>query len=62
MKEYPELYEVLVVERNNDWLPQIEAALQDSEPVLIVVGTLHLLGEDGLVTALKAKGYSLQQL
>ncbi len=62
MKEYPELYDALVVQRNNDWLPQIETALQEAKPVLIVVGTLHLIGKDGLVQALKAKGYTLQQL
>ncbi len=62
MREYPELYQALVVSRNKAWLPQIEKALQQSQPVFIVVGTLHLLGEEGLLTLLKEKGYAIEQL
>jgi uncharacterized protein len=62
MREYPELYQTLVVSRNQAWLPEIEHALQQSKPVFIVVGTLHLLGKEGLVTVLKEKGYAVEQL
>jgi uncharacterized protein YbaP (TraB family) len=62
MEEYPELNQALVINRNNDWLPHIEKALQENEPVFIVVGALHLLGKDGLVAILKEKGYLVQQL
>jgi uncharacterized protein len=62
MQEYPELNQVLVINRNEDWLPYIEQALQEKEPVFIVVGALHLLGKEGLVAALKEKGYEVQQL
>ena len=62
MQEYPELNQVFVINRNEDWLPYIEQALQEKEPVFIVVGALHLLGKEGLVAALKEKGYKVQQL
>ena len=62
MREYPELYQALVVSRNQTWLPQIEEALQQSKPVFIVVGTLHLLGKEGLLTVLKERGYAVEQL
>jgi uncharacterized protein YbaP (TraB family) len=62
MDEYPELNQALVINRNNDWLPYIEEALQEKEPVFIVVGALHLLGKEGLIAALKEKGYIVQQL
>jgi len=62
MREYPELYQALVVSRNQTWLPQIEEALQQSKPVFIVVGTLHLLGKEGLLTVLQEKGYVVEQL
>ncbi len=62
MREYPELYQALVVSRNQNWLPHIEQALQQQKPVFIVVGTLHLLGKEGLVTVLKEKGYAVEQL
>lgn len=62
MGEYPELNQALVINRNRDWLPHVEQALQEKEPVFIVVGALHLLGKEGLVEALKEKGYRVQQL
>lgn len=62
MGEYPELNQALVINRNRDWLPHVERALQEKKPVFIVVGALHLLGKEGLVEALKEKGYRVQQL
>lgn len=62
MGEYPELNQALVINRNHDWLPHVERALQEKKPVFIVVGALHLLGKEGLVEALKEKGYLVQQL
>ena len=62
MQEYPELYEALIVKRNQNWLPQIEQALHQTKPVFIVVGTLHLLGKKGLLAILKEKGYTVEQL
>jgi len=62
MGEYPELNQALVSDRNQAWLPHMEQALWEKEPVFIVVGVLHLLGKEGLVEALKEKGYRVQQL
>jgi len=62
MRDYPELYQALVVNRNKDWLPYIERALQEKKPVFIVVGALHLVGKKGLVSLLKEKGYLVKQL
>ena len=62
IREYPELNQALVINRNNDWLPYIEQALQEMEPVFIVVGALHLLGKEGLIAPLQEKGYLVQQL
>ena len=62
MREYPELNQDLVSNRNHDWLPHIEQALQEKETVFIVVGALRLLGNEGLVAALKEKGYRVQHL
>ena len=62
MKEYPELYQSLVVTRNHNWLPQIEQRLQKRGPVFVVVGALHLLGEEGILAALAKKGYRVEQM
>jgi uncharacterized protein YbaP (TraB family) len=55
------LYQRLVVERNRAWLPQIEALFTRASPAMVVVGAAHLVGPDGLLKALAAKGYRLQQ-
>jgi uncharacterized protein YbaP (TraB family) len=62
MKSDRLMYERLVVERNRTWLPQIEALLTRPDPAFIVVGAAHLVGPDGIISSLKAKGYTVQQL
>jgi uncharacterized protein YbaP (TraB family) len=60
--EFPEAYQLLVSERNSNWLPQIEAFLKQKENYLVVVGAGHLIGKDGLISLLRSKGYSVTQL
>ncbi|ODU48747.1 MAG: hypothetical protein ABS98_11605 [Lysobacteraceae bacterium SCN 69-48] len=60
----PESYRLLDVERNRAWLPQVEKRLSESKKdnTLVVVGSLHLLGSDGLVEQLEAKGYTVERI
>ncbi len=60
--EFPELYDELVLERNNNWLPQIEALFDNESTEFVLVGNLHLHGEDGLLNQLKNKGYQISQV
>jgi uncharacterized protein YbaP (TraB family) len=62
LKTQPQLYARLLVERNRNWLPKIEALFGRARPALVVVGAAHLVGSDGLLQMLKAKGYTLEQL
>lgn len=62
MREYPEVYQRVIVERNRAWLPKIQSYLKQNDNCLIVVGAGHLAGREGLVEALKAQGYSVEQL
>jgi uncharacterized protein YbaP (TraB family) len=62
MQEYPELYEALVVSRNENWAGRIEEMLRDDQDYLIVVGALHLIGDDGLPSLLLSRGYSPVQM
>jgi uncharacterized protein YbaP (TraB family) len=63
-REYPKLYQHVNVERNDAWLPRIEQRLQapGEDDTLVVVGALHLLGGDGLVEKLRAKGYAVERV
>jgi hypothetical protein len=59
-KDFPALYQSVLVERNNSWLPQIEAFLKTPETELILVGSLHLAGQDGLLAKLQRLGYKIE--
>ncbi|HVK52140.1 MAG TPA: TraB/GumN family protein [Pseudoxanthomonas sp.] len=63
-REFPRLYQRINVDRNNHWLPQIEQRLQQpgTDNTLVVVGALHLLGDDGVVAKLRAKGYKVERI
>ncbi len=57
MKEYPEVYQKIIVERNRRWLPEIEKLIHNGSGAMLVVGAAHLVGQDGVIEMLKAKGY-----
>jgi uncharacterized protein len=61
LKQEPMLYQRLLVERNRNWIPKIEALFARPRPALVVVGAAHLVGPDGLLAALKARGYTVDQ-
>jgi uncharacterized protein YbaP (TraB family) len=60
-KDFPGVYNRVVVNRNNAWLPKIEIMLQTKEVEFILVGALHLIGEDGVLAKLKKRGYTIQK-
>jgi uncharacterized protein YbaP (TraB family) len=53
----PALYDELLGKRNRKWLPHIEALLDGDQDYLVVVGTLHFVGRDGLLELLTRAGH-----
>ena len=62
MQDYPELNQTIVVDRNIDWTAQIEALMDDDDDYLIIVGTLHLVGDEGVPELLSGRGHTVTQL
>lgn len=60
-EEYPDLYRPLTVDRNRKWIPDLEALLDDEDDYLVVVGALHLVGEDSVIDLLEKKGHKVRQ-
>ncbi len=60
--DFPAVYQSLLVERNNAWIPQLEAMAKTAQVEFVVVGALHLSGADGLLSQLGARGYRITQL
>ena len=62
LRKEPGIYQRLLVDRNKDWIPKIEALFSRKGRAFVVVGAAHLVGPDGLLALLKAKGYKIEQL
>lgn len=62
MQEFAELYEAIVVNRNRNWVEKIQELLSEKDDYLIVVGTLHLVGEQGVPYLLSQRGFDVIQL
>jgi uncharacterized protein YbaP (TraB family) len=60
--EAPEVYEQLLPGRNRRWLPAITRALTGRRNVMVLVGALHLPGEDGLIEMLRREGFKPEQM
>lgn len=61
MAENPEYYKAMLEDRNIPMVEKIEGYLNSDEPktYFVVVGALHMLGEHGIVTLLKEKGFTV---
>ncbi len=62
MKEQPEIFAKLVVERNGNWIPVIEGLMNKDQTTLIVAGTAHFIGEDGVLRLLGDAGYNVKRV
>lgn len=60
--EQDEFTEVLINSRNRRWADKIAAWLDDEQDYLVVVGALHLVGDQGVPALLSDKGFGIQQL
>ena len=59
---YPELYDTIVADRNRLWVDTIDDLLDDGEDYLVIVGALHLVGEDGVPQLLEQRGIRITQM
>ena len=60
----PVLYARINTDRNEAWLPLIRARLDDpgTDDTLVAVGSLHLVGAEGLVQRLAELGYRVERV
>lgn len=55
------IYDSLIYQRNQQMLVKIENMLQQPGNYFVVVGSGHLIGDKGIVSALKQQGYSVER-
>ncbi len=58
----PVMYDRLNRQRNQAWLPKVVALVRGKQAALVVVGSMHLLGADGLVELLRAEGFKVERV
>ena len=62
LETHAELNEALVTGRNRRWAARIADLLDDADDYLVVVGALHLVGDDGVPRLLESAGTEIRQL
>lgn len=60
--EAPEAYDVIFTQRNVAWTTELMRELEGSGVDFVAVGAGHLVGEDGLVAMLRARGVSVERV
>lgn len=61
-EEYPELYQMLFVDRNNAWMTVLTREMEGSGVDFVAVGAGHIIGPDGLVAQFRARGYRVERV
>lgn len=62
LEQYPELYETIVARRNRSWVETVDTLLEHSDDYLVIVGALHLIGDDGVPKLLEQRGFKVRQM
>jgi uncharacterized protein YbaP (TraB family) len=57
--KYANLYQILIVKRNQDFATQIDGLLKGDGTVFVTVGAGHLVGKDGVPALLEKMGYKV---
>ena len=61
--ERPELYQALLLRRNLAWADRLDAAMRQGQGTdLVVVGALHMAGNQGLPALMRARGYAVRRI
>jgi uncharacterized protein YbaP (TraB family) len=55
----PDVAEILCTRREQDWHPQFVNAIEQGEPRVFAVGSIHLVGADSSLGRLRQAGYEL---
>ena len=61
-RDFPSLAIRLLDNRNRNWIPKIEKYMEGGKPCFVVVGAAHMGGPNGVLSLLKGRGYTIEQL
>lgn len=59
----PDLYQALLLRRNLAWADRLDATMRQGQGTdLVIVGALHMAGDEGLPALMKARGYAVRRI
>ena len=61
-RDAPSLRRRLLTDRNRRWLPEIVQWLQSGKTYMVVAGTAHMAGSEGVPALLRARGFQVEQM
>jgi uncharacterized protein len=61
-KDMHSIYEKIIFDRNRNMVSKIEDFLKTKKTYFVIVGAGHLIGNQGIITLLRQKGYPVEQL
>ncbi|MCP4108142.1 MAG: TraB/GumN family protein, partial [Desulfobacteraceae bacterium] len=48
-KDHPNIYDKFVIQRNKNWMQTVENLTKQDNNAMVIVGCLHLVGENSLI-------------
>jgi uncharacterized protein YbaP (TraB family) len=57
--ESPQMYRLILKERNDAWMPKLVGMMREGKKGFVLVGTMHLLGPDGMLKQFEKAGYTV---
>jgi len=61
-KEAPHVYDELIVKRNRNWMKKLGQMMKSEETELVLVGALHLGGQNGILYGLRKLGCRIERV
>lgn len=62
LKNYPQLLQTLIFDRNQKWVGKIEKMVRSGPDTMVIVGVAHLAGSGSVVDLLRRRGYRVNKL
>ena len=62
LRKHPQLYAKLLVDRNKRWIKSLDKFIKTPKTEFVLVGVAHMAGDEGLLSLLQKKGYTIEQM
>lgn len=59
---FTKMEQSLLIDRNHSWIPVIEEQIAQHPTIMLAFGAAHLMGDDGILSLLQAKGYTITRV